>query len=233
MLYCLFLFFAIPSFASRNTDTDQKIIYAGLLASQNELKIDDKAGKEEALLEGPGQGGVTAGLMTKPKPLFSRLPWLRGTVDISFASFKTNSQIVTINGKKKNDGVELDTASSGYLAYINPALVLYYGFSDNFYTYLGVGIGGGYTSISGDYYQTGGTVSASCSSSQSIATIQSNCEKKSFGTSRFTISQSVTAVMSLGWFGIKFDIGGSTYKDGGRTYNPNIKNASFYLQYRF
>jgi hypothetical protein len=183
----------------------------------------DKNGHQEARITNKGYVTPVLGFETHPRHFWSRHPWFRGSRTVSASSFKADHQ----------NNIDLGTKISGYMGYINPTLLFYYG-SETFYAYAGIGIGAGIANLEGSYYNTDGRmISSSCKSSYSAQDIISNCQKEKVKFNDVGLSTNVMLVISLGWFGAKVEAGGPSISADGKKYSSYNSMFSFFGQYRF
>lgn len=235
----VFLFiFIFPSLAFANRGKDKNIVMFGVGIAGYDFHVDSKEGKREASMSNKSQAIPYLGYSRKPRPFWGSIPWLRGSLEFSIApvsaDMQNTSRLKDDNGKRTSDGVDLGTEMKGYMGYIDPSLLLFYEVTDTIYFYGGIGLGVGFASMKGDYYQVEGPgITASCSSSFRASDVIANCDKKKANFSGIELSANTILVASLGWFGMRFEMGGPTISSNNKEYSNYNSMFSFFGQYRF
>lgn len=234
LIVILALIFSSTSFANEKR---RNIIYAGGTVGGNNITVSNTKEKEEASLVTKTKFNGTVGYTTLPRPLWASIPWLRSTLEFSVASFNTTLQpvkrIKLEKEEKGQSGFDLGTGINGFLGYVNPTLLIHHSLTDIIYLNYGIGVGLGYASLSGNYFQTDGNVSAGCSSAVTTADVAAQCEKIKMSAHQFGVAMNLIANLSLGWFGIRVDSGGFSFNSNSKSYYASRANATLYLQHHF
>jgi hypothetical protein len=127
----------------------------------------------------------------------------------------------------------MGTEVNGYVTYFNPTLDFYLPFSDDYYMYLGGGIGLGYAYLNGSYYQLDSLSAGSCKTSTTLNAIKANCTLNSVKINSIGLSSNAIIVVNLNSIVFRAEIGGPKIIKNGHRYNTANQMTSLIYQYRF
>lgn len=217
---------------------DKNIIMFGTGIAGFQFTVATKENKNEASMVNDMQFTPYLGYTRKPRAFWGSVPWLRGSLEFSIAPFKADrqdtSRLQDNAGKKPAGGIDLGTAVKGYLGYINPSLLLFFDVTDTIYIYGGMGLGIGFASMKGDYYQMNGpAITTACATSFRASDVMANCNKEKVDYSGVGLSVNTIIVASLGWFGMKFEHGGPGISADEKKYRAYNSMFSIFAQYRY
>jgi len=183
---------------------------------------------------------LSFGYQKTPTPIFQFTKIIRWSLEFGISPYRANLQIADrvtdLTGTDDNDEgkeVDLGTHIDGFVTYLNPTLDLYFSFNEDYYAYLGFGLGLGFARVNGSYYHLDHGASDLCKNSTTSTDIFNNCEKKYVDFNRIAASSNALFVIGLKHFGIRYERGGPEITMSGKKYTIHNEMFSLFYQYRF